>query len=225
MLMTVLKGKLAIKQSIALIRLFDSMKKYIAESNQGQFLLETTPYLENRLNKIEKKQTNQDKRFRKIEGELDIIMSNFNDPSKLKEFIIKDGERIEADLAYREIYSLAKHSIIIIDDYISLKTLEHLKVCPNTISITICSDNVSKEKLTESQLNDFKLDTGLEVTLIPTNNRFHDRYIVIDYKEEGESIYLSGPSSKDAGNRIATIMKSETPRIYHVLIDELLSDD
>lgn len=44
---------------------------------------------------------------------------------------------------------------------------------------------------------------GNTVAIIPTNNRFHDRYIIIDDKD----YYLCGSSSKDSGNKITTIVK------------------
>ncbi len=107
MLMTVLKGELAIEQSKKLIRLFKSMKDFILNLSENAFISETTPYIEERFNKFEKKQSNQDKKIKKISDRLDLLMFNFNDPIKLKQFVIKNGERIEADLAYKEIYSFS----------------------------------------------------------------------------------------------------------------------
>ena len=108
------------------------------------------------------------------------------------------------------------------DNYIGVKTLEHLKVCSSDISITICSDNVARTGITEEYLEDFKNDTGLVITLKPNNNIVHDRYIIIDYQTDNETIFHSGSSSKDAGNGITTIMEIENTIDYHRLIDELL---
>ena len=214
MLMTVLRGELATKQSLALIRLFKSMKDYIVE---GGLIMNSNQYLESRF-------ASYDARFEKIENKLDIVMDNFIDPSTYKHFLILDGERIEADMAYQTIYSLAKQSLIIIDDYIGVKTLELLKICNKDIQIIICSDNVARNGVSETFIEDFINDTGMNITLKPTNNKVHDRYIVIDYKTDNETIYHSGSSSKDAGNKITTIMKIESNSgDYHQFIDELLS--
>ena len=214
MLISVLKGDLAIQQSKAIIRTFKMMKDYIIETS-GHLLTNTNQYIESRFSSI-------DARFEVVESKLDIVMDNFNDLSKLKHFLIFNGERIEADIAYQQIYSLAKQSIIIVDNYIGVKTLEHLKVCSSDISITICSDNVARTGITEEYLEDFKNDTGLVITLKPNNNIVHDRYIIIDYQTDNETIYHSGSSSKDAGNGITTIMEIENTIDYHRLIDELL---
>ena len=42
-------------------------------------------------------------------------------------YLILNGEKIEGDIAYQEIYRLANKSIYIIDDYIDVKTLQLLK--------------------------------------------------------------------------------------------------
>ena len=215
MIMTVLKGEKAIQQSIALIRLFKSMKDYINESNS--LLMNTNSY-------IESKFSSYDKRFEIVESKLESVMDNFNDPSSYKHFLLMNGERIEADIVYRSIYSLAKQSIVIIDDYINVKTLNNLKSCSKEVQIVICSDNVSKDKITDGDINDFILDTGINIKLIPSNQLFHDRSIAIDFKSDHEKLYHSGPSSKDAGNRVATIVEIEHPYLYHELIGKILSN-
>ena len=215
MLMTVLRGELAIKQSLALIRLFKAMKDHIIESNG--LLTNTNQYIESRFEE-------QNQRLEIVESKIDVVMENFNDPSTYKQFIILDGQRIEADLVYKQIYSLAKQSIILVDDYINTRTLRHFKVCPKDIKIAIISNNMSKEKVTNGDINDFISDTGIIDITIKTNNRpVHDRYIVIDYNTDNEIIYLCGPSSKDAGHKIGTIIRIEDTTGHHHIIDELLS--
>ena len=213
MLMTVLRGPLAIKQTRALIRVFKELKDYAIET--AGLLMNTNPY-------IESKFSNYDKRLDDMEGKIGLIMDNFNDPDSFKELLILDGERIEADLAFQTIYSLAKESIILVDDYIGLKTMKLFKGCKPNIKIIICSDNVARDKIDEDTLNDFKEEMGFEVRLIPTNNRVHDRYIIIDYKTDTERIFHCGGSSKDMGGKIATMMEIEKPEVYHPVIDRLL---
>ena len=213
MLMTVLRGELAVKQSKALIRLFKRMKDFIIENKE---LTSCNASL------INDKFASYDKRFEKVEEKLEVVMENFIDPSKYKHFLIMNGQKLEADIAYQTIYSLAKSSIYIIDDYINIKTLQLLRVCPASITITIFSDNKSKNSITKELLDDFTCETGLPISLLASNNKFHDRYIVIDYKTTDETIYHCGTSSKDAGGRVTTIIKVEYPEIYHSLIDKYL---
>ena len=216
MLMTVLKGELATRQSIALIDAFKSMKDYIVESNN--LLLNTNTY-------IESKFASYDKRFEKIENKLEMVMDNFIDSSTYKHYLILNGEKIEADIAYQSIYKLAKKRVYIIDDYIDIKTLQLLKCCNEGIDITIFTDNKGKNNLNKNFINDFKNDTGFNITIKKNNNRFHDRYIIIDYNTISELIYHCGASSKDAGKRITTIIKIEENKLYKSLIDEILNND
>ena len=205
MLMTVLKGDLAIKQSIALIKLFKTMKDYIEES--GHLLTNTNTYIESRF-------ADHDKRFENIESKLEIVMDNFMDPSKFRHFLIMNGERIESDIAYKQIYSFAKHSLVIIDDYINIKTLSLLKSVNNDVEITVISDNKSKDKVDDNMLNDFMMDTSISIKLKPNKGKFHDRYIFIDLEYDNERIYHCGHSSKDSGNRITTISEIKDLKLY-----------
>ena len=217
MLMTVLRGELAIKQSIMLIRLFERMKNHLASfalDNGGNLLF----YLSNKVNE-------HDKQFEIVDNKLDVIMNAFSDSSMNNHYLLLDGQRVEAGLAYQEIYKTIKKTIFIIDNYVDIKTLQLLKSCNRGVEITIFTTNKAKNNLTKEYIDDFIKDTGLNILLKKNNNRFHDRYIVIDYKSSNEIIYHCGSSSKDAGSGVTSINKIDVPEIYHGLIDEILNSD
>ena len=206
MLMTVVKGELATKQSITLIKTFKNMKDYISNNaitgvNEVIKLTNTVKEHSNRLDSVESK--------------LSLVMENFIDPSTYKHYLILDGEKIEADVAYQEIYKQAKHSLYIIDDYVDAKTFKLLKIANNK-DIVIMTDNKSKVDI-QMLLN----DAGIKARVIK-NNRCHDRYIILDYNKESERIYHCGASSKDAGNKITTITLLDNPDAYHNIINEML---
>ena len=212
MLMTVLKGELAVKQSKTLIRMFKKMKDYLIE-NDG--LLTQNDYL----NLFKLINANKDK--------IQLLEEEFKKISKAisNHYLILNGEKVEADVAYQEIYKLAKNTIYIIDDYIDIKTLQLLKVANENINMIIFSDNKAKNKLNSNFVKDFVSDTGFNIQFKKNNNRFHDRYIIIDFNEENESIFHCGASSKDAGKKITTITKVEESSIYKDLINEILNHD
>lgn len=157
---------------------------------------------------------------------LNKIMENFIDESKLKHFLIMDDEKIEADIVYTNIYKLAKNSLYIVDNYISLKTLELLRNINDNVEVILFSDNLHhNNKLTKNIFNDFKNEyNNINIKLKLTNGRYHDRYIIIDFRKESEMIYHCGSSSKDSGNKITTITKVEDLTIYHKMIEELLKN-
>ncbi len=216
MLMTVLKGDLAVKQSKILIRTFKQMKDYIIENSN--ILTNTNDYIESRF-------SSYDKRFEIVEDKIDKVMDNFIDPSKFKHFLILDGHKIESDVAYQEIYKLAKYSIYVIDDYISVKTLQLLKACSDNINIIVITDNKAHNNLNNSFINDFKNDTKLNISFKKNNDLFHDRYIVIDYNRESEILYHCGHSSKDSGNSICTIDRIEEKELYKKSINKALNNE
>ena len=128
MLMTVLKGELAVQQSKALIRLFKGMKDYISENRSligtdalAQLTLHTQEITEIK-NRLENTATKEE--FADVKADLQKVMDNFIDPDTYKHFLILDGQKIEAEEAYTKIYKSAKKSICVIDNYIGLKTLE-----------------------------------------------------------------------------------------------------
>ena len=231
MLMTVLKGELATKQSIILIDTFKQMKDYIVENNNLGSTNELLK-LTNKVCEIDDKQTKTDKTIGRLSNDnkiikkkLEIVMDNFINPSMYKHFLILDGERIEADVAYQTIYKLAKKSIYIIDNYIDIKTLQLLKVCSPNIDIIIFSDNKAKNNLNSNFISDFKKDTGINIVFKANNNEFHDRYIVIDHNTKEEMIYHCGASSKDGGNKVTTIDRLERIEEYKSLIDKMIGND
>ena len=113
MLMTVLKGELAIKQSKALIRVFKEMKDFIIENNN---LIENRELLQIA---IQTSQNTADIAYLKntmINKEnLLKIIKDFTNLHIKKEYLILNGETIEANLAYDTIYKTAKNKIYIID--------------------------------------------------------------------------------------------------------------
>ena len=213
MLMTVLKGELAVKQSKTLIRLFKEMKDFILENNR---YVEYKDFI-----KLSEQVNENTKDIRKTKEDVINIIKNLTDINQ-KEILILNGRKVESNLAYQKIYEKAKSTIYIIDNYINLKTLVLLKNIKDNIEVTIFTDNINNG-LHKIEYNDFINEySNINITFKKTNNKIHDRYIILDYNKETETIYHCGTSSKDSGNRITTITKISENNIYHNIIDELL---
>ena len=155
-------------------------------------------------------------------SEFNEVMKEFVKSNEMNEFLLLNGERFSADVAYEQIYALAKHSIYIIDNYIGVRTLVHLKNVDSSIPIIIFSDNMRKG-LSLVEYNDFVNEyDNVNISFQTTNNKYHDRYIVLDFKTVDEVIYHCGASSKDAGNKVTTISKLQDTTNYQNMIKELL---
>lgn len=121
MLTSVLHSDRAIEASIMIVEVFVEVAHYI---QQNPSLI---PYDELKL--LQQKQKQLSERVQNVEenmvskDELSDFMKLFDAGIDSEEILILDGEPFKADLAYQKIYEKAEKSVIVIDDYIGLKTL------------------------------------------------------------------------------------------------------
>ena len=219
MLMTVLKGELAIQQSKMLIRLFKQMKDYIVAGNNYVTYDEFSKHLlftEDSIKEIK----NDMKKNLVTKKEFTRVINELTDNKIKKDYLFLNGEKVEAVLTFQEIYNNAKKTIYILDDYISLKTLVLLKGIKKKVKVIIFSDNVN-HSLSKEEFDDFIKEYNLDITIKVTNKMYHDRYIFIDYDTKNEVIYHSGSSSKDSGNKVTTINMVNDNNVYHSIIESL----
>ena len=229
MLMTVLRGELAVKQSKALIRMFKQMKDFIIENQDfigSKELVQISIQTNQNTNDIAR----IDSKINTLATKEDLkkVMDNFIDPETYKHFLLMNGDKIEADVAYTKIYKSAKKNIYVIDNYIGLKTLELLRAARDKTQIIVFSENVkNKDMLTKNILDDFRKDyPNLDLKLKIAGKKYHDRYIAIDYGTDNEAFYLCGASTKDAGNKISSITKIEesSKDMYHDMFSKMLNN-
>ena len=220
--MTVLRGDLAIEQSKKLIRMFKHMKDYISDN---PVLFTNSDILE--LSAETKDNTLSIQRIEKnmlTKADLPEFMKLFDQGIQNEEVLILDGQPFKADVAYQKIYRSAKKSIIIVDDYINLKTLHHLVEAKPGVKLTIISDN-RYGKLRLSNYNDFLTEFPTKtIDFITSQDKAHDRYIVLDNGTAGMKVYHCGASSKDAGRRITTITRLMDIDDYKKTIKMLLAN-
>ena len=130
-----------------------------------------------------------------------------------------------ADEVYESIYKQAKSSIYVVDNYIGLRTLVHLKNSPAGVAIILFSDNVGNNKLHNIEFTDFcKEYPSVKISMKKTGGIFHDRFIVLDYGTADERVFLCGASSKDAGARITSIVEDYGVSKYTPVIATLLKN-
>jgi len=246
MLMTVLRGDLAVRQSRALVRAFKAMKDYII---QNQPLIEQHRYLRiiaesqqqirelrNDMQSYEALVMDHDEKLVQVierlddtvrKSELSPIMLDFSREDVQREFLFLDGQPMKADAAYISIYAQAKKSVHIVDDYIATKTLHLLQDIQNGVQVTIFSDNVYS-KLSASDYTDYQRQfPGRMITFKQTMNKAHDRFIVLDYGTVDERVFHCGPSSKDAGKKLAAITEfseGDIKKAMHDVITKMLGN-
>ena len=239
MLMTVLRGELATKQSKALVRTFKKMKDYIIGSKgligQREVIQLSLQTIENtaEISKLRMDIGSVEKQMSDVMDQLNDVVTKSELADMMNSFVgdedngwlLYNTKYCSADVAYSSIYGQAKKSVYVIDNYIGLRTLVMLKNVPSEVDIKLFSDNVGSGKLHNVEYNDFLREyPGLRITMQHTGGVFHDRFIVLDYGTKDERVFLCGASSKDAGARITTIVEDFGVQKYDPIIKKLLKN-
>ena len=180
MLSTVLRGELAVKQSIYIMRAFREMRHFIA-NNAALF---------DRISKVELKQLEFQKH---TEERFDKIFEYIGDQKETRQKIFYDGQIYDAFSLLIELIQKAEQEIILIDGYVDVSTLNLLAKKNAGVSVTIYT--FTKTKLTAQDVATFNAQyPQLEVK---HTNIFHDRFLILD----GKTVYHIGASLKDAGKK------------------------
>ena len=239
MLMTVLKGELAAKQSKDLVKTFKKMKDYILGNQdligQRDIMQITMQSAENKaeisrlrmdLGSVEKQMSDVMDQLSDVVTKSDLadMMNSFvNDEDK--GWLMYNTKYCSTDVAYSSIYSQAKKSVYLIDNYIGLRTLVLLKNAPAGADIKIFSDNIGSGKLHNVEYTDFCREyPNIKLTMQHTGGIYHDRFIVLDYGTKNERVFLCGASSRDAGARITSIVEDFGIDKYDPLVKKLLKN-
>ena len=228
MLATVLRGELAEQQSIFIMRTFREMRHYIKQNQQFvtrsemELLASKVTEISVQTAGLIDKQKQTDQKVDLIQKNVEQLSENFISEKDVKNFVIYKGQKLEADIAYIEIYQQAKKSIYVVDDYMNAKSLQHLSQKADGVEVVLFTENGKGGKgfLTKSLVTDFQNEyPSLQ---IKPNPDCHDRLIVLDYGEETELVYHCGASSKDAGKKLCAINQITETVIIHPVIDRLL---
>lgn len=184
MLMTVLKGELAVTQSKMLIRMFKEMK-HILQNNAHVFA---------EIDNIKKHLLNSDihqKETDKKVTELFTLMDKYN--VKDEQGIFFQGQIFDAYAKFESFISQAKQEIILIDNYIDLTILDRFTKKKTNVSVTIHTD--PKTKLTVQDIQ--KFNAQYPPLILNYTTKMHDRFLIIDKK----ILYHIGSSLKDLGKK------------------------
>jgi hypothetical protein len=127
-----------------------------------------------------------------------------------------DGQVFDAYELASKIIRSAKHSIVLIDNYMNENTLTHLTKKNKEVSVLLLSKTVSKQ-LTLDVEHANKQYGGFELKPF---TKSHDRFLIIDSKE----VYHLGASLKDLGKKWFAFSKVEVKSVEGIVneIKELI---
>ena len=147
--------------------------------------------------KMETKFFDYDTKLRAMQNKIDFFVRTSLPPI---EGIFYDGQIFDA---YAQIVSLikqAKHSIVLIDNYISVDTLTMLSNRDTNVSATIYTRQLSQQQ----QLDLQRHNQQYPPIAINTCQHNHDRFLIVD-----DVVYLFGASLKDAGKKLFAYIKMQ----------------
>ncbi|MBQ9042965.1 MAG: ORF6N domain-containing protein [Eggerthellaceae bacterium] len=238
MLMTVLKGDLATRQSKALIRLFKQMKDAVEEGrglvSRREFLdlslklndsLSEGLRLRRDLGKVEDDVAQildaMDGFVR--ESEIGAFVEDFGKAAERRGYLIMDGQLVEAAAAYAEVYASARRTVFVVDNYVDARTLEQLSAAREGLAVTLFTDNRG-HRLRAADVGSFRKEfPEIALDVRSAGGFVHDRLVALDYGTPDEAVYHCGSSSKDAGKRATNIARLESPEMYRPIFERLLA--
>lgn len=199
MLATILKTSLADEISIKIMDAFVQMRHFIKDNN----LLEHTINLSNKIEKIDIKLIEHDKKFEEL-------FSKF-ETKNYKELVYLDGQIFDAYIGILKILKNAEKEIIIVDGYADANLLEIISKLQ--VKVTLITKN--KSKLSENEIKKYNSQYN-NLTLI-YDDSYHDRYFLIDNKV----LYHCGASINHAGSKTFNINKLEEKEVINILKEKI----
>ena len=154
MLSTVLRGELAVKQSIFIMRAFREMRHFIA-NNAALF---------ERISSVELRQLEYQKQTDK---KIDQLFEYIGEHTETHQKIFFDGQIYDAFSLLIELIQKAEQEIILIDGYVD-------------VSVDVTIYTFTKTKLTAQDVAAF--NTQYPKLEVKHTNIFHDRFLILDGK-------------------------------------------
>lgn len=186
MVAAILKSKIANKASVAIVKAFVAMRKFLVANAQVFQRFET----------IEYKLLESDQKFEDIYSKLE------EKTLETKQGIFFDGQIYDAYEFICGLIKSAKTRIVLIDNYVDETVLTMLDKREDGVPATIYTQNITPQ---------FQLDITKHNAQYPDINvkefkKSHDRFLILD-----NQVYLVGASLKDLGKKwFAISQMSET---------------
>ncbi|MBR5623638.1 virulence RhuM family protein [bacterium] len=159
--------------------------------------------LSRRIDQVEDKLLRHDVQIEKIQKNIDFFVRTSQPP---RQGVFYDGQVFDAEVFITKHILSAKRSILLIDNYVDLTTLEMMAKKGKGVSLKIVTSKRGNE-LAASDVKKFNEQYG--DLIIRESSKFHDRFLIIDDKE----LFLVGASTKDLGKKCFAFTKLDSKEI------------
>jgi hypothetical protein len=182
MLSAVLRSNTAIKTSISIMNAFVAMRQFI----------QTNTALVQRMNFLEIQHIALAK---DTQSQFDKVFSELADKNKLEptQGVFFEGQIFDAYRFVSDLLRQAKHSVVLIDNYIDDRVLDQLNKRASGVTATILCKKVSRSLQNDLDRHNAQYPAISAVVF----EHSHDRFLILD----GHIVYHLGASLKDLGNK------------------------
>ncbi|PID67164.1 MAG: cell filamentation protein Fic [Fusobacteriales bacterium] len=185
------------------MNIFVKMRKYFLTNGE----------IFSRLDRIELKQLKTEAKQEETDKKFEQIFNYIASKQEVSQRIFFDGQIYDAFSLMVDLIQKADKEIILIDNYVSLETLNILSNRKDKIKIKIYTN--SKTKLKNTEINKFNEQyKNLSVAYM---GNFHDRFLILDKK----ICYHIGASIKDLGRKSFAINKIEDIKNIEDILNRL----
>ena len=202
MLASVLRSETAVRVSLAIIDAFIALRRLLI-ANADVF---------KRIETVERRQiadqAQNEERFKKVFKALD-------ERKEKVQGIFYDGQLWDARVLVERLIGSAKRSLILIDNWATVETLDLFAKKRKGVRVTIITSEHYRKKVphpTISAADVATFNAQYPKLSIRYNETFHDRFLIIDDKE----LYLIGASLKDLGHRCFGFTKMDAAEIRRI---------
>jgi phage regulator Rha-like protein len=192
MLSSVLKSKVAVNVSIAIMDAFVAMRQYLYQ-NGG---------IVNRLSNVESKDLEQDARLLEHDQKIDSLFEAMDRGELKSKGLFYNNQEFDAYVFVCNLIRKAKKRIVLVDRYVDEKVLSMMLKRNEGVSATIYT--YDKSKVFEVDLATYNAQyADCPIEILPCYG-MHDRFLFID-----DTAYHFGASMKDLGKQTFFLSKEE----------------
>ena len=158
--------------------------------------------------KMQKSIVMHENRIASLEEKVDFFVQTQTPPLQ---GVFFEGQLWDACSLVEKLISRAQKSILLIDSWVSIETLDMLAKKRSGVAVTIVTSKRGN-KLATSDIS--KFNTQYPSLTIKESEAFHDRFLILDNKE----LYLIGASLKDLGKKCFAFTKMDSSQIQSIAV-------
>jgi len=163
--------------------------------------------------KVDRRFTSQDKRLASLEEKVDFFVQTQTPPIQ---GVFYDGQLWDAHVLVEKLIGNAKESILLIDNWATVETLDMLAKKRKGVLVTVVTsahpDKKGNLRSKISSVDVSKFNGQYPTLTVKYSEKFHDRFLILDNKE----LYLIGASLKDLGKKCFGFTKMDAGEIVEI---------